>query len=943
MFLSASPPAPRGPRRGTNNANADSARDDMRQFLALQAKLPRTTRRSRVADDVGVSRTAALAAHVGDSARSDLRGFGGGGGGGAVRAPWDRSDAEDGRRRRPGSSGTRRANGIAVAAEGSNGPTGDPLAPKPFWMSSTSAPAPATTTTQPPPASQPYAMPPPPPHAMYPGYPGYAPYAPPPPTGPNGQAAFPYYPPYPMYPMPYPYGAPPPPPPMVAPPPAPPVGYPYSTPASYPYSDPAPPPVAAPPARPTWRDPSPPPPPAVNSRAGRRRFASPSPAPTTRAADPFNPDPEPSTIRAKQAAYLRDLEAQVLLKRQRADKDAELRRILDERKDREAESYNPFGRGGAGAPLRDAEGGLVTNRAQAAAMAAAEAKAREEVAGGGGRRSVMGGGGGMGDYVGAPVPAVGNGNSQLQQLLASLAGTGAGTATGLPANVVGSLQALLLQQQQQQQHQQQLAVPGLTLGLASPGLTNPLAALSIPNLAGVAPAPVTAAAAPTTTLPTTTSSDALPWLRDDARAKQLAAQQKLQDALKEQIAAKERAKAEELARQQREEAAELARLHAEQEELKRKHEMELEADRAREEAEAAAKIKGKAKQAATAADAGSGARPAAAAAAAAVVDPKEEAMRSKAEEEALKRRNKHVRARAGTKPESSSSPAPPDSPPPPAAPFRSSSPPIPTLRKQWQQTTGEPLPGTSPDDDAPGPYSLPTGAGPYSLPPGAGPTSLPPGASLPTAPAPRPSSSSAGVKVTERGVARAPSTTLRRRASQVAMVTDRSRSPPLPAIAAAAAAAGMGRSAAPTPAPPLVAAHAARSAAPTPAPHSSDVVDRLQALRAELEREQRRVERDLQQGPTAAPAAPAGGLARTRTVRRPWSEAASLAAGSQFVPGPSAGWNEQEPAAATERSHRPLSRGSTLNLDYIETVNAARMARLRALEQMTAGDLPMAR
>ncbi|KNE72678.1 hypothetical protein AMAG_20500 [Allomyces macrogynus ATCC 38327] len=341
-----------------------------------------------------------------------------------------------------------------------------------------------------------------------------------------------------------------------------------------------------------------------------------------------------------------------------------------------------------------------------------------------------------------------------------------------------------------------------------------------------------------------TSSDTLPWLRDDARAKQTA-QQKLQDALKEQIAAKERAKAEELARQQREEAAELARLQAEQEELKRKHELEMEADRVREEAEAAAKIKGKAKPAATA----DTARPAAAAAA--VVDPKEEAMRSKAEEEALKRRNKHVRARAGTK--------------------------VP-------------------------------------------------------------------VKAIERGVARAPSTTLRRRASQVALVTDRAQSPPLPAVTAAAAATGMGRSAASTPAPPLVAAHAARSAAPTPAPPASDVVDRLQALRAELEREQRRVERDLQQGPTAAAVPPGQGVARTgRTVRRPWSEAASLAAGSQFVPGPSAGWDEQEPAAAAERSHRPLSRGSTLNLDYIETVNAARMARLRALEQMNAGDLSMAR
>ncbi|KAJ3363232.1 hypothetical protein GGF31_001027 [Allomyces arbusculus] len=863
MFLSASPPAPRGPRRGTNTNNADSARDDMRQFLALQAKLPRTTRRSRVADDVGVSRTAALAAHVEESARSDQHG----GGAGAVRAPWDRSDADDGRRRRPGSSGAGRANGIAVAAEGSGAPApGDPLAPKPFWMNS--APAPATTTTQPPPASQPYAMPPPPHAAIYPGYPGYAPYAPPPPTGPTGQAAFPYYPPYPMYPMPYPYGAPPPPPAIIAPPPA---GYPYSTPSSYPYSDPAAPAPTQPPARATWRDPSPPPP--VNpSRAGRRRYdtASPSPAPISRsAADPFNPNPDPSTIRAKQAAYLRDLEAQVQLKRQRDDRDAEVRRILDERKDREAESYNPFGRGGAGAPLRDADGGLVTNRAQAAAMAAAEAKAREEVAGGG-RRSVMGGGG---EYV-AAVPAP-TGNAQLQQLLASLAGTG---ATGLPANVVGSLQALLLQQQQQQQPQ--LAVPGLALGLASPGLTNPLAALSLPNLAGVTPGS-TVAAKPTTTLPTTTSSDTLPWLRDDVRAKQTA-QQKLQDALKEQIAAKERAKAEELARQQREEAAELARLQAEQEELKRKHEMELEADRAREEAEAAAKIKGKVKPAAAAADVDTGARPAAAAAAAAGVDPKEEAMRSKAEEEALKRRNKHVRARAGTKPESSSSPAPPASPPPPAAPFRSSSPPIPTLRKQWQQTTGEPLPGTSPDDtdpiDAPGPYSVPSGAGPYSLPPGAGPTSIPP-----TAPAPRPPSSSA-VKVIERGVARAPSTTLRRRASQVALVTDRARSPPLPAMAAAAAAAGR-RSAAPTPVPPV-----GRSAAPTPAPPASDVVDRLQALRAELEREQRRVERDLQQGPTAA-AAPGGGVAKTgRTVRRPWSEAASLAAGSQFVPGPSAEW-----------------------------------------------------
>ncbi|KAJ3306774.1 hypothetical protein HDU93_006118, partial [Gonapodya sp. JEL0774] len=67
------------------------------------------------------------------------------------------------------------------------------------------------------------------------------------------------------------------------------------------------------------------------------------------------------TVPGAKARYSEELDLQVRQKKQReAAAKAEIR-MADEKKLKEMESYNPFGRGGAGAPLRALDGTVISN------------------------------------------------------------------------------------------------------------------------------------------------------------------------------------------------------------------------------------------------------------------------------------------------------------------------------------------------------------------------------------------------------------------------------------------------------------------------------------------------------------------------------------------------------------------------------------------------------
>eukprot|EP01083_Nonionella_stella_P007096 20479_1 len=66
----------------------------------------------------------------------------------------------------------------------------------------------------------------------------------------------------------------------------------------------------------------------------------------------------PSTSRLRQKAYADALDRQVQLKHKHRAAEARRLRIQDERAEREAREYNPWGRAGSGAPLVD-DGGHV--------------------------------------------------------------------------------------------------------------------------------------------------------------------------------------------------------------------------------------------------------------------------------------------------------------------------------------------------------------------------------------------------------------------------------------------------------------------------------------------------------------------------------------------------------------------------------------------------------
>ncbi|ORZ38493.1 hypothetical protein BCR44DRAFT_1428371 [Catenaria anguillulae PL171] len=353
----------------------------------------------------------------------------------------------------------------------------------------------------------------------------------------------------------------------------------------------------------------------------------------------------------------------------------------------------------------------------------------------------------------------------------------------------------------------------------------------------------------------------LPEWQREALAKKHAEQVRAAAALKEQIEAKERAKAEQVAREREEEAREVARLEAERKELEERHRREREEEMERKRAEEEEKNKKhKAKRDEMEKSGGKAA---------------EDKLRAKAEEEALKRRNKHVarRAKSGEDGGEDEEPAFRPQPPPPAVPFRSSSPPIPTVQKLLAKTGGIPI----------DPFPSPSAAATTSIPEPFR-TSSPPlpaqVAAAAAAAASAPPASKPAVVVLERGVTRAPSATIRRRPSS-AQLQQQSQSQP---------------------------------SGPTETP---SVFDRLQDLRRELMMEQQRVGKDLN-GSSLVTVPSSLGLIQSE---------------SRFVAVPS----DSHPNVLTfQAGPRPSSRGSSLNLDALERVNAARLQRLKALENADA-------
>ena len=63
--------------------------------------------------------------------------------------------------------------------------------------------------------------------------------------------------------------------------------------------------------------------------------------------------------------WLSSAEAQIREKAQRQEREAADKRAREQREEMEAQSYNPWGRPGAGAPMRDSEGHAIANLKEA--------------------------------------------------------------------------------------------------------------------------------------------------------------------------------------------------------------------------------------------------------------------------------------------------------------------------------------------------------------------------------------------------------------------------------------------------------------------------------------------------------------------------------------------------------------------------------------------------
>ncbi|KAI9175306.1 hypothetical protein H9P43_006667 [Blastocladiella emersonii ATCC 22665] len=542
----------RDPAEDRARARREQEKEDLRRFLEAQARAPRTTRRSRVDDEgVGVARPGsspavrrdvnAAGAAVGIRSAPSTTSIGGNGptfgrraeAGGGGRSQWDQPPPQPGAR---SSSSVR----FQDAEDDGGGGGGEldpryrlpPIQQQPAYGGGGGWPGPTTDPRMAGYYHPGYAMPPPPPPMPY-GY-GY------PQQGPPGAI----------------YGYP-----------APPVGYPapqhaYYAPPPQQYQQPpqqqqyAPPPPAqqqyAPPPQPYN-----PPPAREPLHTARRMLHSPSQtSPPTSvsvtaigASDPHARDRD----RARQLAYQRDLEAQVQDKKRRDEAERAARHAADAKGMAEADGYNPYGRAGAGAPVRNADGSVVGTRGAVAAAAQQ---------------------GGVG------------------------AGVGGGEDPATIARAMALANEALVR----------AGLAGLVLAppAAAPVAANPLSAL------GFGPPPSTSTPAPAALTSPKTShlrghidpSTVPAWQREEAAKKQ-AATLTLQADLRAQMEAKERAKAEEAAREREADAREAARLAAEMQELEARHAREREEEAKRKkEAEEKAKIEAEEKRRRLAAEGG---------------------------------------------------------------------------------------------------------------------------------------------------------------------------------------------------------------------------------------------------------------------------------------------------------------------------------------------------
>ncbi|KAI9224809.1 hypothetical protein BC828DRAFT_401954 [Blastocladiella britannica] len=361
-------------------------------------------------------------------------------------------------------------------------------------------------------------------------------------------------------------------------------------------------------------------------------------------------------------------------------------------------------------------------------------------------------------------------------------------------------------------------------------------------------------------------------------------------ALREQIEAKERIKAEERERDRLEDVKEAARVEAEAkvvaERGRREREDEVRKKQEEEDRDREARRKK----------------------AEATKDPNVDVARAKAEEEAMRRKNKHARR----PPSSERRPSPP---PGPAVPFRSDSPPIPTMRNKGgapndsQGLDATQMPGTQQKTTAPSPPLPALRAAAAAL------ADLQEGfaVSPPRSPAPHPPMATSGPVVMEQGVARAPSVGLRRRRSSAA-TTQQPLQPQQPRQQQQQ--------------------QQQQGTGPT-------VFDRLQELRRDLQVEQRRVETEIGQGSRQGGSLGATSELHSDTRFMPVGGLAAAAAAAAAIP--AAGQRSASPRHRSTFSPafgthpaplRPPSRGSTLNLDVLERVNAARLHKLKELGTM---------
>ncbi|KXS11786.1 hypothetical protein M427DRAFT_72552 [Gonapodya prolifera JEL478] len=300
-----------------------------------------------------------------------------------------------------------------------------------------------------------------------------------------------------------------------------------------------------------------------------------------------------------------------------------------EKKLQEMESYTPFGRGGAGAPLRARDGSVITNIAalkkqtdladEMGVVLDKTGMLQMEAAGGGG------GGGVAGSGVGAAMGGMGMGMGGAQY-------------TAGPVDLGG--------------------MPG---GMVAPADSY----TALGPLGGFPPPPAAAKSHLRGSMPL---DGMAPWQKEEA-ARKAKEKQEMQDALRAQIVAKEHAKALAESQVRAEEQKEADRLAREQRELQERHRIEKEEEARREEEKAAAKAGGK--------GGGDGGKK--------VPMNKKEAeeearkrleeahLKAKEEAERLKKEKRLAKLRGGG---SGDDPAPAMPPPAPRAP----SPPIPTLR-----------------------------------------------------------------------------------------------------------------------------------------------------------------------------------------------------------------------------------------------------------------------